>query len=968
MKQGTQSKTASRLWKGQRPATSVGGRLLLCALAAAIAVLAWVGARLLPGQATRFDSPVVIRRVMTSNPSACYSVRGRYYDWLELVNLTDEAVNLKGWKLSDDADLRGAFAFGDITLPGRGSLIVYCADRPADLEGSQVFCGFKLSSDGELLVLSDRGQRLAQTLEVPAMGASDVYQRGEDGEYSVISFDQMVSSGAVDLRPAYRADGLSISELMCRNKTILTDEDGDHSDWIELYNGASEPVDLAGCALSDDDVNQRKWVLPDVTMQPGEYLLVFASGKDRLEGQLHANFKLSKTGEAVRLYGPEGDVLSWVEYDSIPKDASMSRLPDGSFTTQLRPTPGFENTELGARAALSVAGDNPMGLYINEIMCSGSGYDWLELYNGSGSAVDLSGMGLSDSVDHPRRWQFPAGASIPAGGYMTVALTGKEGQTGQQNGMYGANFALSAGETACLSRPDGTLLDTVTLFDQYREISYGRAEGEARFRYFTTATPGAKNAAASYERKAADIVFSENGGCHAEKSLTVALSSDPDTTIYYTTDGSEPGKSSATYTGPIELDKSTVVKAVAWRDDLIPSETAVRSFLLGASHNVRVVSVTGRRSRLNGSNGMLNTGVKGEGTDVYVEIYEPDGTQLIGQKCLMKLAGRSSRIGQRQKGFSLREKKEYGVSRFNAALFSNRDYDWYKSIVMRASGQDCFQTHMRDSVLTALAADTSVMYQETEVCVLYVNGKYWGLYNMRERVTEHSIAQFEGWDNPDDVEIAQGYGTSNANYMQMLRWVRSHDLSKEANLEKLRQIVDVENYLDYIALQIYTCNEDLNNVKCYRNPNADGKWRWIIFDLDLSFQVYGDNVKDWLSGSTAGSITAQTNLLFKRLMGNPSMKDYFLTRMGQLLATTFSVPNVTAKIQERYDLLLPEMPAHCKRWDWNINTWKRYGKKMVRYAAWRSNALIDYLIKDFHLSDAQAEAYFGEAKRVNAGT
>ena len=462
------------------------------------------------------------------------------------------------------------------------------------------------------------------------------------------------------------------------------------------------------------------------------------------------------------------------------------------------------------------------------------------------------------------------------------------------------------------------------------------------------------------------MTFSEPGGCHGEKSLSVALESDADVTIYYTTDGSEPGRGSSVYRGPIALDGSAVVKAVAWRQDLIPSDLAVRSFVLGAQHTVRLVSVSGKRSALNASGGMLNTGVKGVGSEVYAEIYEPDGTQLVGQKCLMKLAGHNSRTKIRQKSFSLRANKRYGESRFDAKLFSNRDYDWCKSVVLRASGQDCFQTHMRDSVLTSLAADTGVMYQESEVAVVYVNGKYWGLYNLRERVSKHSLAQFHGWDDPDDVEIVEGTGRSNADYRQMLSWARSHDLSSEANVAALREMVDIENYLDYVAMQIYTCNEDLNNVKCYRNPKADGKWRWVLFDLDLSFQLYKDNVSDWLHGDSAGSITGQSNGLFKALMGNAALKDYFLTRMGQLLATTLSAENVTARIQRRYDLLLPEMPANCKRWDWSMNTWKRYGAKMVRYAQSRPAALIGYLADDFHLSDAQRETYFGEALRKNS--
>ncbi len=963
----TGNKTGKRarkhsLWRRAGRRLGAVGWLCLCFFAAVLAAAAWGADSFLPtGGADDVASPVVINRVMTSNPSACFCVKGKYYDWIELLNISDVEVDLTGWKLSDTLDQRRACVFDGVTLPARGTLIVYCASRPDDLRGNQVFSGFKLDADGELLVLFDRRGALKQTLDVPAMRASCVYERDGTGEYSVVSFEQMAASGAVELRPAFDAHGVRINELMASNRTTLADEDDDFSDWVELYNGSDAAVEMKGCALSDDDVNQRKWIFPELTLQPGEYRTVFCSGKDRREGELHTSFSLSSSGEALRLYSPDGKVLSWVEYDALGTDASLSRLPDGELTAELRPTPGYENTEAGARAMLTQARENALGVYINEIMSSGGGSDWIELYNAGSAPVEMAGMGLSDSTKRPRRWQFPEGVILPANGYVQVQLTGKGGDTGIVNGRLCADFSLSAGETVVLALPDGRLLDSVTLFEQFRDVTYGRAKGYDHFRCFTEATPCAPNAEESYERKAADVAFSVTGGQHAETSLEVELTTDSDANIYYTVDGSKPTPKSRKYEGPIELKKSAVIKAIAWREDVIPSQMSVRSFLLDASHTVRVVCVSGDRGKLNGSSGMLKTGVKGTGSEAYVEIYEPDGTQVIGQGCLMKLAGHSSRINEQQKGFSLRARKVFGGSRFEYPLFSNRDYTWYKSFVMRASGQDCRQTFMRDSVLSALAKDTGVLYRESEVSVLYVNGEYWGVYNMRERISTEMAAQFHGWDDPDSVQLYHGEARTSAHYQHMLRWVKSHDLSDDANVEKLREMMDIENYLEYVALEIYANNQDLNNVAFYRNPKADGIWRWALFDLDLSFQLKGDNVSDWLNGDSAGSITQQSNLLFKRLMRNAKLRDWFLTRVGTLLATTFSADNVVAMIQARYDTLLPEMNAECKRWGWSVNTWKRNGMQMVRYAKARPANLIKYFSDAFRLTEAQKQYYFGDA-------
>lgn len=222
-----------------------------------------------------------------------------------------------------------------------------------------------------------------------------------------------------------------------------------------------------------------------------------------------------------------------------------------------------------------------------------------------------------------------------------------------------------------------------------------------------------------------------------------------------------------------------------------------------------------------------------------------------------------------------------------------------KSLFMRASGQDAFQTHMRDSILTSLAQDTGVMYQETEVSVVYINGEYWGVYNMRERISPYSLRQFHDWDDNAYLDVLEGsfermYATSGAEapFQELLTWVKRNDLRNDANVQKLSEAMDIENYLDYVALQIYTSNQDLNNVRLYRNRHGDNKWRWVLCDLDLSYQVDANSISRWMADGGVGSITKQDNTLFVELMENAKVRDYFLTRMGELLATTFSTENV----------------------------------------------------------------------------
>ena len=959
--------------KSRRDASRRRNTIGLLLLTLAIGLLAAGSALLLPDSGAAAGLPPVrIRQVMTANPSVCLSVDGAFYDWIQLENLGDAPVDLTGWRLTNRLDLRGAYVFEGLTLAAGEKTVVYCAPAPEDYAGGERFTGFRLNADGESLILCDVGERHMQVLDVPAMPAGSVYVRDGDA-YETLPFFQSPDAGelAPDICPAHDPAGVSISEIMAKNASVLADEDGNHPDWIELYNGSTEPVSLAGWSLSDDDMDRTKWVFPDVTLEPGAYKIVFASGKDRAGEELHASFKLSSRGEALRLYDAAHETVSWAAVGEAVKDRSVARQADGRLLADSDPSPGYPNTEGGVRQALHEAYDglveNELGLYINEVFCTGKGDDWLELANAGHDTVDLSGMGLSDSPSHPRKWQFPEGAKLAPGGYAVVRFTGPAGESGSSKGIYAANLALAPEETVVLAKADGEVIDRVRLLDQHRNVSFGRAEGHDTYRYFEKLTPGKANAAKSYAACADEVTFSLPGGSYKEKAVELELSSNEGMTIYYTTDGSTPTAKSKVYAGPISVSKNIMVQAVAWREDALASQPVAHSFVLGAKHTMRVVCITGSHSRLDGSGGVLNTGSSTE-QKVFVQMYEPDGTRIVSQSCGLKMAGHHSRTHYSQKGFSLRARKKYGEGKFHAKLFSNRDYEEYDSLFMRASGQDVFQTHMRDSILTALAADTTVLYQETELCAVYVNGRYWGEYNMRERVSPDMIAQYEGWDNPDDVILMEGSGErmytvqgSSGNYYDMMSKVRSMDFSKDSSIERLRELVDVENYLDYVALQMFTANQDLNNLRCYCIPKAGVKWRWIVYDLDLSFQVDANSIARWLRSGGVGSITTQDNTLFIRLMKNAGMKDYFLTRMGELLATTFSADNVTGKIRERTKALNAEMKRNCKRWGWSTSTWERYVSAMTKYAKSRPGKLMNYFKKTMRLSDGKMDRYFGAA-------
>ena len=961
-------------WKPRPHKFNVLALLGWCAV-----LIALCGAAILlfhSGAAGTQAADVVISEVMTANAAAWPTESGAFYDWLELWNRSDHSVQLGGYRLSDALDVRGAYILPDLELAPDERIVLYCADQAAE---EDLLCvDFTLGKDGASLVLLDpTGTASAFAVDVPSLRKNESYALQEDGSWQATA---AFTPGLENTQEAH--DGLSvrvaetgplyINELMASNSETIRDMDGDYSDWIEIRNDSAAPVNLNGWALAEGKGSLRKWSFPERTLGAGEYLLVFASGKDRAGEELHANFKLSAGGETIYLLNEDGRIASMAAYSRLEPDVSLSRTEGGSFTTTLAPSPGRENGTVetgGTGIAMQPLTQNSEGLYINEVMCAmTNGSDWVELYNGGAAAVDLSGWWLSDRESHPRKWSFPEGTQIAQGGYLVVLLDGPGEVNAAQSSYLCADFSLNLeGEMLLLSRPDGSVLDSVVLNNQRKNISYGRAAGSDNYRFFAEMTPGAANAATSYAACLSEVEFSVEGGW-IDGPVTVELRSPEGAAIYYTTDGSAPKNSSNRYEGPITIADNTPLRATAWVEDTIPSESVCNTYIIDDQSKLRLVCVNGDPS-LSTRSGVLRTGSKKK-QEVSVEVYDYDGSKMLVQNCELMMVGSQTRVkaDYPQKAFRLKAKSAYGDSKFRAPLFRDRDYEEYETFVMRASGQDSRKAFMRDALLTSLAADTSVFYQEAELSVCYVNGKYWGVYYMREHVDADSVCQFEGWD-PDDADISilesgsyHAVVGSSDSFAEMVSFVRQHDLSKDENIEILRTMCDIENYLDYVILEIYVEQEDLSNVRVYRNANGDGLWRWVLYDLDLSYMNDKNSVGMWInSKGRIGSITTQSNELFYELMKNAKMRDYFLTRFGELLATTLSSENVIAKIQACYDALEVDMKKTTARWEWKYSFWQKQVGQVASYAQKRPARLLEFIQRSFELSNEQMWHYFGDA-------
>ncbi len=604
---------------------------------------------------------------------------------------------------------------------------------------------------------------------------------------------------------------------------------------------------------------------------------------------------------------------------------------------------------------------NPTGVFISEVMASNESIplgaasyicDYVELYNSTEQEVDLSLYGLSDSITRPRKWQFPQGAAIGPGAYIIIFLDGKPELTTPYE--FHTNFSLArgGGETMTLADPTGRVLDRLPLDLIPTDISYGRTWGAPGFYYYDVPTPGAANIS-GFAGYADSPAFSSPGGEYTG-AARVSLYVPENTIVYYTLDGSIPTERSTAYQPEevLELSRVTVLRARAFDKGgaLKPSEVITQTYLPNVYHAFPIVSLVADGAELwDPETGILTVGPdvdKSQGIPFkntvyrtvkeklkigirsgYVELYDIDGTQLLSQGMEFGLQGQNS-LDYPQKSFKLKAKAQYGAKYFDAQLFEDRPFAQYKSFVLRISGNDSgwtrlidgFQGRLMDRFSAVAQRPSTVIHQAWRPVVVYLNGTYWGHYNMRERVDRYFVAQHEGLslDKADEMDILEASGKaifgSSAEYKALI--AKAKTLSpgtSEADLQYILDQIDVDNYFDYMAFEMFFGNSDPGNIRFYKLKGEGQKWRWIIYDLDYGFFMSGFNSPySYLKEKGAGDKLID-NTLIRKLLENAQMRDRFLARLGEIYKL-FTTEYMTAVLDEMALELEPEMPMHFARW------------------------------------------------------
>jgi len=618
--------------------------------------------------------------------------------------------------------------------------------------------------------------------------------------------------------------------------------------------------------------------------------------------------------------------------------------------------------------------------------------DWIEIQNTGSEAIDMRGYTITDDREFPGKAVFPAGLVLPPGECMILWADGQPDQEDVKNdqinkiqsfrrGLYAPFKISSSGESLYLFHPDGSLIQSLTIPSMKEDQSFGLTQ-QGTYRVLGTPTPGTPDYqyALVDTEKVAKPSFSQSPGFY-EESFNLELSHpDPEAVIFYTLDGSEPDFNSNLYSEPIEVRnrssepdrlsryrntsrnyrapmepgfKGRTVRAFAWRPGQPKSSDIWGSWFVspegGDRYSLPVLSIqTDEEDLFDYEKGIYVLGQvfeqwRAENPDVQVEGDDPANYNQRGKEWSIPFRMDYFEQGQQKFTQNGRMRGLGGWSREHPVkslrldfsspilypLYPDLDIQDFHSLVLRTSANDWYSTIFRDAYMTHLA-DPWVEVQASRPVILFLNGEYWGIHNMRERVTEDYISSHFQIPRKDVSileqygELAEGDKKGVENYEKVLEFIRNQDLSIAENYQEISSMIDVDNYIHYISCQVFFANSDWpgNNIRFWQNAEENSPWRWILYDTDFGFGLYewsGRYYHDtfYLLLDTQGPEwpnPPESNELFRALWNNPDFKRQFLTTYCDMLNGPFRKEELHRKLDQFQELYMPEMAEHIIRW------------------------------------------------------
>lgn len=682
------------------------------------------------------------------------------------------------------------------------------------------------------------------------------------------------------------AQSIMLNEIMSSNATSFADEDGDHSDWIELYNPGNQAINLFNYGMTDDPSQPFRWRFPSVTLGPGEFLLVFASGKNRTSaGQpLHTNFSISSAGEPIVLKSPEGTTIDSLGPVGLQRDISWGRLPETPAVLRyFHPSsPGAANNTTAYTLLLGeVQASHSSGIYTSafDLQLSATHQGAQVVYTTDGALPTAGSSAYSGPIPIFNRTSLPNGISmIPTNNNTDTGPPYYEGW----------------------QPPSGLVF----------KINVIRAR-----QLHPDAPPG------------------------------------PDKTFTYLVDPAG-----------VQRYPFPVFPLVTNFENLFDPEIGI--YVYGNHNNY------------------FQDGPEWE-RPANLSLFEQNGQYAFSENIGIRIHGNTTRSRPR-KTLRIIAKSEYGSSWIEHPLFPWKNISQYKRFLLRNGGNDWDFATFRDGFLQMLMRNMKVDRQDYRPSILFINGEYWGIHNLRDRYDEHYILTKYGiqehemtmMENNSEHKFGSTAGVLPYNYMRS--YISQNNMGTDAYYQPVKSMMDVESFIDFQIAHIFAMNTDWpgNNSIYWRynrgsyEPDApeglDGRWRWMLLDMDFGFGLpfnYVPGVGMGAAHNTLAFALASngpgwpnppwSTLMLRNLVKNQEFKHQFINRFCDLMNGDLSESRVETQLDSLQGRLAPFMQEHINRWrrPTSLNEWNNNIQVMRNFARQRPGYVRQHIKNQFQLQE-----------------
>jgi hypothetical protein len=584
--------------------------------------------------------------------------------------------------------------------------------------------------------------------------------------------------------------------------------------------------------------------------------------------------------------------------------------------------------------------------------------DYIELRNYENRSIDISGYTISDNKNS---WVIPSTTTIAANGYLLIWADEKDTK---KIGLH-TNFKLSSKkEKVTLKDRSGNVIE---------EISYKKLPSNTSVRSinkklaYMIPSPERSNQKVYTKLTRSDKpTFSKSSGFY-DTTQSITLASANGSKIYYTIDGSTPTINSTRYTSAINVNKTTTIKAISLESGKVSSEVETSSYIIGFNTTLSVISLSIDKKYLDddyiginveGKNGIPSKGcyfhINGDPKNfnqdwerpVMIEYFDENKKNIFNLSADISISGQCSRYnryGKRSFSVELEDKLDISLYDDKPNLVNIEDFKI-------RTGYGGFR--ITDVLATKLVSSGSlnIDYQAYRAVQMFMNGEYWGVYNLREKKGKGFIKSNYPDVNSKKIDIIAHVGDGDiakqgdkVAFNRLVDFVDTHSLSSNENYQELISMIDIDNYIDYMSVMIYSANNDwiYNNTRWWAERVDGGKWRWMLDDLDGGFINANHDTFD-----LAKRTSTFMSKLFNKLLENSTFKQTFKSRFNSLLDTTFSKNSVLTLLNELSDEKSQYMDLERAKWgisredfDESINTNREFINNRVDFIRTKLNQL-----------------------------